>query len=99
MRLRGFRSRTTRRGLLLGAAATAASAFTGRLRAQDRTPIVIGISADMSGNYVDTTGPGQIAAAEFAAEDFGGSVLGRPIAIKFADDQNKPDIAAATARR
>jgi branched-chain amino acid transport system substrate-binding protein len=53
----------------------------------------------MSGNYIDTTGPGQVAAVEFAVEDFGGSVLGRQIVIKSADDQNKPDLAATNARR
>jgi len=34
-----------------------------------------------------------------AAEDFGGTVLGRKIEIVFADHQNKPDIGAQIARR
>ncbi len=33
-----------------------------------------------------------------AVEDFGGTVLGVPIEVVVADHQNKPDIAAATAR-
>ena len=37
-------------------------------------------------------------AARMAAEDFGGSVLGRPIEVIDADHQNKPDIASAIAR-
>lgn len=90
------RAGPTRRKVLLGAGAAVISRAA---RAEDKLPLIIGVSADMSGNYVDTTGPGQVAAVEFAAEDFGGSVLGRTILVKSADDQNKPDIAAANARR
>jgi branched-chain amino acid transport system substrate-binding protein len=34
-----------------------------------------------------------------AVEEFGGTVLGKPIEVVFADHQNKPDIGAATARK
>ena len=37
-------------------------------------------------------------AAQMAVEDFGGKVLGAPVEVIFADHQNKPDIAANTAR-
>lgn len=67
--------------------------------AQELRPLIIGVSADMSGPYVDSTGPGQVVAAELAVEDFGGQILGRRIIIKASDDQNKPDIASANARR
>ncbi|MBN8942958.1 MAG: ABC transporter substrate-binding protein [Rhizobiales bacterium] len=62
-------------------------------------PFIIGVSGDQSGPYIDVTGPGQVLAAEMAVADFGGRVLGRPIVIRFADDQNRPDIASANARR
>ncbi|WP_246775805.1 ABC transporter substrate-binding protein [Methylobacterium aquaticum] len=58
----------------------------------------LGFLLDMSGLYADVTGPGSAAAARMAVEDFGGTVLGVPIEVVVADHQNKPDIAAATAR-
>ncbi|GJD48405.1 hypothetical protein OPKNFCMD_1123 [Methylobacterium crusticola] len=57
-----------------------------------------GLILDMSGLYADVTGPGSAAAARMAVEDFGGKVLGAPVEVLVADHQNKPDIAAATAR-
>ncbi len=58
----------------------------------------LGFLLDMSGPYADVTGPGSAAAARMAVEDFGGTVLGAAIEVVVADHQNKPDIAAATAR-
>jgi len=60
--------------------------------------VKIGMLEDMSSIYADITGVGAVTAARMAAEDFGGTVLGRPIEIVSADHQNKPDIASATAR-
>ena len=65
-------------------------------RAQS-TPIKIGVLTDETGPYADSGGPGSILAAQMAAADFGGQVLGRPIEIVHADHQNKPDIAASIA--
>ena len=62
-------------------------------------PFVIGVSGDFSGPYIDVSGPGQLISAQLAVEDFGGKVLGRPIVLRSADDQNRPDIASANARR
>jgi len=59
----------------------------------------IGVLTDETGPYADSAGPGSILAAEMAAADFGGSVKGRKIEIVHADTQNKPDVAAAIARR
>ncbi|WP_298951989.1 ABC transporter substrate-binding protein [uncultured Methylobacterium sp.] len=58
----------------------------------------LGFLLDMSGVYADVTGPGSAAAARMAVEDVGGTVLGAPVEVLVADHQNKPDIAAATAR-
>lgn len=58
----------------------------------------IGVLSDMSGVYKTLEGPGAVIAAEMAVEDFGGSIMGKPIEIVSADHQNKADIAASTAR-
>ncbi len=59
----------------------------------------IGLIEDMSGVYADITGMGAVTAARMAVEEFGGTVLGMPIEVVFADHQNKPDIGAAIARK
>jgi branched-chain amino acid transport system substrate-binding protein len=61
--------------------------------------VKIGVLNDQSGLYADLGGPGSVTAARMAVEDAGGSVLGKPIEIVFADHQNKADIGAAIARR
>jgi branched-chain amino acid transport system substrate-binding protein len=61
--------------------------------------VKIGVLNDQSGLYADLGGPGSVVAARMAAEDAGGSVLGKPIEIVFADHQNKADIGVAVARR
>jgi branched-chain amino acid transport system substrate-binding protein len=63
----------------------------------DRT-VKLGLILDMSGPYADLTGKGSQAAAEMAAADFGGTVLGAPIQIVVADHHNNADQAAAIAR-
>jgi branched-chain amino acid transport system substrate-binding protein len=59
----------------------------------------IGVLTDMSGVYSDLAGTGSVIAAQMAVEDFGGKVLGAPIEVISADHQNKPDLAANTARQ
>ncbi len=59
----------------------------------------IGVLTDETGPYADSAGPGSVLAARMAVADFGGTVRGRPIEIVHADTQNKPDVAAAVARR
>ncbi|EAQ02044.1 probable substrate-binding protein [Pseudooceanicola batsensis HTCC2597] len=61
--------------------------------------VKIGIMNDQSGPYADNCGPGAVAAARLAVEDAGGEINGAKIEIVVADDQNKPDIGAATALR
>jgi branched-chain amino acid transport system substrate-binding protein len=61
--------------------------------------VKIGVLNDQSGVYADLAGPGSVIAARMAAEDFGGTVLGKPIEIVVADHQNKADIGAAIARQ
>jgi branched-chain amino acid transport system substrate-binding protein len=61
--------------------------------------IRIGVMNDQSGPYADNCGPGSVAAAKLAVEDAGGTVNGKKIEIVVADDQNKPDVGAATAQK
>jgi branched-chain amino acid transport system substrate-binding protein len=82
--------------LAAGLVATGASAQT-QPRISDDV-VKIGLVLDMSSLYADITGTGSVTAAKMAAEDFGGKVLGKPIEVLSADHQNKPDIAANTAR-
>jgi branched-chain amino acid transport system substrate-binding protein len=60
--------------------------------------VKIGALLDMSGPYSDITGEGSATAIRMAVEDFGGTVLGKPIQVVIADHQNKPDLAATKAR-
>src|SRR6202142_1541590 len=59
----------------------------------------IGVLNDQSGLYADLGGPGSVVAARMAVEYAGGTVLGKPVEIIFADHQNKADIGVAIARR
>jgi branched-chain amino acid transport system substrate-binding protein len=61
--------------------------------------VKVGVLTDMTGAYSDLAGPGSVIAAQMAAEDFGGKVLGKPIVIISADHQNKADIASSIARK
>jgi branched-chain amino acid transport system substrate-binding protein len=68
-------------------------------QAQTSSTIKIGVLADMSGLYSDLSGIGSVVATQLAAEDFGGTVLGRKIEVVSADHQNKPDIGSNIARQ
>ncbi|MEX6507005.1 ABC transporter substrate-binding protein [Jiella sp. M17.18] len=85
---------------LLAATVTAAALVPLAAQAQDISDgvVKIGILNDQSGVYADFGGKWSVAAAKMAAEDFGGTVLGKPIVIIDADHQNKPDVASNIAR-
>lgn len=85
-------------GLRIAALALALLGLTAAAYA-DPAPIKIGVLTDETGPFVDSGGPGSTAAAEMAAKDFGGEVLGRKIEIVHANTLNKPDVAASIARR
>jgi branched-chain amino acid transport system substrate-binding protein len=90
---------TMTRRALVGTLAAAPLAKPAIIRAQTAsTPIRIGLLSDVGGPYKDVGGPGSKVAAELAVQDFGGSVLGRPLEVLQADDQNKADTAGALAR-
>jgi branched-chain amino acid transport system substrate-binding protein len=61
--------------------------------------VKIGVLTDMNGPASTPTGPGSLAAAQMAVEDFGAKVLGKPVVVIGGDHQLKPDIGAGVARR
>ncbi|WP_439495252.1 ABC transporter substrate-binding protein [Bosea sp. (in: a-proteobacteria)] len=65
----------------------------------DKRPLKIGQLSDMSGIVRDLSGPGTNVAMKLAIEDFGGTVLGRPIELLSADHLNKPDVGLGLARK
>jgi branched-chain amino acid transport system substrate-binding protein len=70
------------------------AAMLGVAQAQVSDDVVkIGVINDQSSIYADLSGLGGVEAAKMAIEDFGGSVLGKPIELVSADHQNKADIA------
>lgn len=81
-------------------AMTVSTNWTERAAAQISDDAVkIGVLTDLSGPASAATGTGSVAAAQMAVEDFGGSVLGKPITVISADYQLKPDLAAGVARQ
>ncbi|SEM31957.1 amino acid/amide ABC transporter substrate-binding protein, HAAT family [Roseovarius azorensis] len=80
----------------VGVAVAAVMAAAPALAADDQ--VKIGVLTDISGQFSHESGKGAVTAVEMAVEDFGGEVLGKPIEVIFADHQNKPEIAAATAQ-
>ncbi len=75
----------------------AALAALSPARADDA--LVVGVMNDQSGPYADVSGPGGAAIARMAIEDFGGTVLGKPIELLVADHQNKVDVGLQIARQ
>jgi branched-chain amino acid transport system substrate-binding protein len=86
---------TTAAGILAASLGlTVAGAF-----ADDTKPVKIGVLGDFTSIYAGVGGPALFEAAKMAVEDFGGSVLGKPIEVISGDTQLKPDIASTIARR
>jgi branched-chain amino acid transport system substrate-binding protein len=61
--------------------------------------VKIGVLTDMSSVYSDIGGPGSVAAAKLAVEDFEPAAHAMKVEIVSADHQNKPDIGANIARK
>jgi branched-chain amino acid transport system substrate-binding protein len=61
--------------------------------------VKIGVVTDLSGVNIDYGGPSAVIAAQMAADEFGGKVLGKPIEILAVDHQNKPDVASQKVRQ
>jgi branched-chain amino acid transport system substrate-binding protein len=61
--------------------------------------VKIGVTNDQAGIYSAAGGLGAVVAAQMAVDDFGGKVLGKPIVVVSADNQNKPDVGAGIVRK
>lgn len=83
----------------IAAAVLGLAAATGAQAQVSDDAVRIGVMADMTGPYAANGGPGSLLAVRMAVEDFGGKVLGKPIEILQADDQNKPDVGTNIARQ
>ena len=82
------------------AAVAGAMLASSAARAQISDDIVkIGVLTDMNGPASTPTGQGSVTAAQMAIDDFGGTVLGKPISVIIGDHQLKADIGAGIARR
>jgi branched-chain amino acid transport system substrate-binding protein len=90
----------SRRRLLAGAGGLALGLGSFGARADDTTPLRLGVLTDMSSLYADVTGPGSLAAAKMAVEDFQASAhtMKRPIEVLSGDHTNKADLGANIAR-
>lgn len=79
---------------------TAALLSSSIARAQVSDDVVkLGVLTDMNGPASTPTGQGSVTAAQMAVDDFGGTVLGKPVQVIVGDHQLKPDIGATLARR
>ena len=83
--------------LMMGVAVLALIADTGL--AQQPVSIKYGVLTDMSGPYVDLSGPGSVAAARMAIEDYGAEAKGIKAEVLGADHQNKADVGSNVARQ
>ncbi|WP_449234408.1 ABC transporter substrate-binding protein [Azospirillum doebereinerae] len=92
----------SKKHLMLTAAAFAAS-LSASVPVQAQTVsddvVKIGVIVDMTGVYSGNGGKAVVVASQMAVEDFGGSVLGKPVEVVSADYQNKVDITSSTVRR
>ncbi len=87
---------TAQRRAVLGGGV--ALALTGRrARAQQASTIRIGVLTDMSGPNRDPTGPGSVAGAQLAANEFMAGNPGIKVEVLAADHLNKADVGIAIA--
>ncbi|WP_050421177.1 ABC transporter substrate-binding protein [Bradyrhizobium tropiciagri] len=81
----------------LALAIVVATASTASAQISDDV-VRIGVLTDLSSWGRDNSGPGSVEAAKMAVEEFGPTVLGKPIEIVSADHQMKTDVGLQIAR-
>ncbi|OKO78328.1 ABC transporter substrate-binding protein [Bradyrhizobium sp. NAS96.2] len=81
----------------LALAIVVATASTASAQISDDV-VRIGVLTDLSSWGRDNSGPGSVEAAKMAVEEFGPTVLGKPIEIASADHQMKTDVGLQIAR-
>ena len=72
----------------LAACALGALAWSAQAQVSDDV-VKIGVLGDQSGMMADLSGKYGVEAVKMAVEDFGGTVLGKPIEVISADHQNR----------
>src|ERR1700742_4500718 len=86
------------RALLLASCSFVASASLGTAHAADQAPVHITVISDLDDDIYDArSGRGGVDATRMAVEDFGGTVLGRPIIVDALNANNKPAEAPGLA--
>src|ERR1700722_15416655 len=86
--------------LLLVTCSLVPAAFSGAAQAADQTPVRITVISDQDDDIYDArSGRGGVDATKMAVEDFGGTVLGRPIVVDALNDHNKPAEAPGLAKQ
>ena len=83
---------------IIGSAALSVVLMCGTASAQ-QINVKIGVLTDMSSLYADDTGPGSVAAARLAAEDFMKSNPKVKVEVISADHQNKADVGTNIANQ
>ena len=86
------------RAITVAALAALLATLAPPARAELPATVKVGILNDGSGPFADASGPGSVAAARLAAEDFMAEAPGMPVEILYGDHQNKADIGAAIVR-
>jgi branched-chain amino acid transport system substrate-binding protein len=71
----------------------------GIARSDELPTFKLGVLTDMTGVYADTGGPGSVAAAKMAVEDFRPEAKGFRVEVVVGDHQNKADIGSSIVRR
>ncbi len=89
----------TRSLTLIGMLAAAVMSSSAAVAQISDDMVRIGVLTDMNGPASTPSGQGSATAAQMAVDDFGGTVLGKPVSVIVGDHQLKPDIGAAIARR
>lgn len=75
-------------------------ALAGAAHAADPAPVRITVIADLDDDIYDArAGRGGVDATRMAVADFGGTVLGRPVAVDALNDHNKPGEAPGLANQ
>lgn len=87
----------TIRSYFLAFAALSCAATAAHAQISDDV-VRIGVLTDLSSWGRDNSGPGSVVAAQMAVEEFGNTVLGKPIEIISADHQMKTDVGVQIAR-
>ncbi len=84
---------------IAGVVLVAATVFIGTAARAEDLAVKIGVMSDMSGLYADLGGPGSVAAAKLAVEDFNPAAHGMKVEMVTGDMQNKPDVGSNLARQ